>query len=205
MSGKQKMCVVGAVVGVVIIIIGFCVMNPETYTVGDPFIKFGADFYTEIYDVTRAVGGAMQRNYTNICNAIGWLIVALGAMDVCYFLLKAFDSAQSDTSAPNNVTHQQQKCAPTQSLVQESISTPMVDSNARIKNDEEYIPYRCGKCGQNGPYDEKCPNCGSSIKFYNMPQTKVAQPVLRTAEKHSWRCHNCGEMATQSPCEHCGK
>ena len=28
-------------------------------------------------------------------------------------------------------------------------------------------PYKCGKCGHEGPYEEKCPSCGSSIKFYN--------------------------------------
>ena len=28
-------------------------------------------------------------------------------------------------------------------------------------------PYRCGKCGQEGPYDGNCPTCGSSLKFYN--------------------------------------
>ena len=28
------------------------------------------------------------------------------------------------------------------------------------------VPYRCGKCGYNGPYNGNCPSCGSSIKFY---------------------------------------
>ena len=28
-------------------------------------------------------------------------------------------------------------------------------------------PFRCGKCGQDGPYEGPCPSCGSSIKFYN--------------------------------------
>ena len=27
----------------------------------------------------------------------------------------------------------------------------------------------------------------------------------RPAATHTWRCDNCGKMATQSPCEHCGK
>ena len=40
------------------------------------------------------------------------------------------------------------------------------------------------------------------------PVTKNA-PMTENKERrptvHSWRCNNCGEMTTQSPCEHCGK
>ena len=35
------------------------------------------------------------------------------------------------------------------------------------------------------------------------PKNEVVAPVQRAT--HSWRCDNCGKMATQSPCEHCGK
>ena len=84
-SAAQFMCSIGVIVGIVIIIIGCMIMNPETYTIGEPFLTFGADFYTEIYDVTQSVGTAVQRAYKNICNAIGWLIIAIGAMDLCYF------------------------------------------------------------------------------------------------------------------------
>ena len=37
------------------------------------------------------------------------------------------------------------------------------------------------------------------------PQIKVAPPAPRPVATHSWRCDNCGNMATKSPCEHCGK
>ena len=29
--------------------------------------------------------------------------------------------------------------------------------------------------------------------------------VVRTPAVHSWRCSHCGNMTTQSPCEHCGE
>ena len=35
------------------------------------------------------------------------------------------------------------------------------------------------------------------------PKNEVDAAIQRAT--HSWRCDNCGEMATQSPCEHCGK
>ena len=36
------------------------------------------------------------------------------------------------------------------------------------------VPYVCGKCGFKGPYGEKCPDCGSSIKRYNKEATQEA-------------------------------
>lgn len=30
------------------------------------------------------------------------------------------------------------------------------------------IPYWCGKCGHDGPYEGNCPNCGSSIKVFHV-------------------------------------
>ena len=93
--GKKVASIIGIVLGIAIIIIGVSVMNPEIYTVGDPIMKFGADFYTEIYDVTREVGGAVQRAYKNICNAIGWLIVAIGLVDIAYFICKMASSEEN--------------------------------------------------------------------------------------------------------------
>lgn len=29
-------------------------------------------------------------------------------------------------------------------------------------------PYWCGKCGHLGPYEDKCPQCGSSIRVFNV-------------------------------------
>ena len=38
-------------------------------------------------------------------------------------------------------------------------------------------------------------------------RTVDTQPknVVRTPSAHSWRCSHCGNMTTQSPCDHCGK
>ena len=34
-------------------------------------------------------------------------------------------------------------------------------------NEQNNVPYRCAKCGHNGPYENYCPECGSSMKKYN--------------------------------------
>ena len=98
-QSKKSLSIFGIIVGIVIIIIGFCVQNisvdsSET-NVGSSYMKFGADFYTEMYDVTRDVGLAINNAQENICNAvericdaIGWLIISLGAIDICLFSYK---------------------------------------------------------------------------------------------------------------------
>ena len=36
--------------------------------------------------------------------------------------------------------------------------------------EEKDAPYWCGKCGCLGPFADKCPQCGSGIKFYGIKQ-----------------------------------
>lgn len=89
----------GVVLGVFAIVIGFVVMNPETYILGrrdalGSLVEFGADFYTEMYHMTYQVGMEVQRAYANVCNAVGWLIVFFGAFDICYFLSKIVQMKQ---------------------------------------------------------------------------------------------------------------
>ena len=36
--------------------------------------------------------------------------------------------------------------------------------------EKQHIPYWCGNCGHAGPYDDRCPTCGSSLKKFNVSQ-----------------------------------
>ena len=86
---RRLVAILGIIVGFVIIVIGINYVNTYiwTDTVGS-YLRFGADFYTEMYDVTREVGAAINRNTRGIsmvCEAIGWLIVSIGAIDVVGF------------------------------------------------------------------------------------------------------------------------
>ncbi len=104
MSNKIKkiISVLGIMIGITIIIVGINVKDVE-YSRADTggigrYITFGADFYTEIYNVTKDVGYAVNNNtialnnitnvLANICNAIGWLIIAIGTTDICFFCYK---------------------------------------------------------------------------------------------------------------------
>lgn len=95
---KTTASVIGIVLGIVIIVSGFFVQGISIERTSSSIgrdIRFGADFYTEMYDVTRDVGYAVNNAKNTIvdavegvCDAIGWLIVAIGVFDVAYFIYK---------------------------------------------------------------------------------------------------------------------
>lgn len=152
---KKTVCIIGIALGIIIIIIGLCVMNPETYLLGsrDSFgslIEFGADFYTEIYSMTYSAAHQVQTAYVNICNAIGWLIVAIGLFDVAYFVCKMVSSEQDNyngyTVAPSIAT---------------STTSPSVQSNTYSVTQDSVRPAAvgewkctCGKIHKN--YERSC-------------------------------------------------
>lgn len=92
--------------GVVIIIIGFSLQNTTTYSIGE-YLRFGADFYTEIYDVTRDVGRALNNAINDLICAISWLVVSLGAIDVCFFVYK-FVKACTEGAAAKSESNEQE-------------------------------------------------------------------------------------------------
>lgn len=101
MEKQRKLNIIGIVVGAVAVLIGFLVMNPATHTLGTrnaygSLISFGGDFYTEMYSMTFQVANQVQNAYVNICNAVGWLIVVVGALAICYFTGKLLKSTDSD-------------------------------------------------------------------------------------------------------------
>lgn len=170
MEKKQLTNTIGIIVGVIIIIIGLCIQG--TSIEASPYsssvfreigkdISFGADFYTEIYDITKDVGiavnfaqagiaGALNNTQTNICNAvesickaIGWLIVVIGAFDICYFLKSLCES--NDNNPPNSYTDESKQS--TVSVVK-----------GRITEDGKWI---CGSCQtENSMNYGQCKKCG---------------------------------------------
>ncbi len=95
---KKGASIFGLLIGIAIVVVGICLLDINFYrssaTVGRD-IRFGADFYTEMYDVTRDVGyqvsqidGTIAAATRWMCQAIGWLIISLGAIDMCYFISK---------------------------------------------------------------------------------------------------------------------
>ena len=95
---RRLIAVLGIIVGLVIIILGISTVDTytSTYDVSGG-LAFGADFYTEIYDVTSDVGHAVNCNtnaLAKVCEAIGWLIISIGAIDVISFAYLLFAPTQ---------------------------------------------------------------------------------------------------------------
>ena len=153
---KKTASIIGIALGIVIIIVGLCVqgisVDVSSSSIGRD-IAFGADFYTEMYDVTRDVGFALNGAKHSIadaaesvCNAIGWLIVAVGLLDVAYFGYK--------------MASDEEKCT----IAEVTKLPPAEDIFAKIKakNSTEQVK-RCPYCGDIVKLG-RCEMCGKEVK-----------------------------------------
>lgn len=126
---------------------------------------------------------------------VGILTVVVGSLLswVSSFILYGFGQLveNSDTLVQQNQTHHSNKCenfGNTSNIKQVTVSPTesqhkwrcascgkMISSNPcpycennSLENKDSTAPYWCGKCGKEGPYGGNCPNCGSSLKKYNV-------------------------------------
>ena len=110
---KKSVSIIGMIVGAIIIIIGFLLQNTSLYSIGE-FITFGADFYTEMYEVTIEVGEAINKAINDLICAVSWLIISLGAIDICFFaykFAKASEASNSNTEETSAEEIEKQKAA----------------------------------------------------------------------------------------------
>lgn len=154
---KEQVNKIGIIIGVIIVIIGFFVqgikIESSDYSVGEYGTKFGADFYTEIYDVTRDVGISVNKTRENVCHglervcdAIGWLIVVIGVLDILHFVAKKADddnmipsyqpsatipktsSNQASTPKENTSAYQPYQPSPHDKQITKNLEKPDFDS-----------------------------------------------------------------------------
>lgn len=76
--------ILGVILGIAIIVIGINLLEADTSSIGAP-LKFGADFYTEMYAVTKDVGYAVNRTTKAVHECAGWIVIVLGAMTACNY------------------------------------------------------------------------------------------------------------------------
>ena len=67
-------------------------------------------------------------------------------------------------------------------------------------------PYWCANCGTEGPFEDKCPQCGRRIKTYTKPQPKTDTAKNLNNLKKYWDCEKCGatNLETERHCWSCG-
>jgi hypothetical protein len=196
---KKAASIIGIILGIAIIIVGFCVQginvdadDHESYgtpTIGS-YIKFGADFYTEMYAVTQDVGDAVNSANKNIhgavnnaqrnicgaiekaCDAIGWLIVAIGLFDIAYFVCKM-------ASCGENYSGNNYNAAPTKECEEKSKSK----AEAELKAQRE-VTEKARQEAKEKAKEQSAVNTPDSIK---------KEPKPKEASREILPCPHCGE------------
>ena len=87
--------ILGILIGIAIVVMGLRLLNVDTSYVRDS-VKFGGDFYTEIYGVTRNAVQAVNHATKTIANCIGWLMISVGSITAISFLSKLTDVLSAD-------------------------------------------------------------------------------------------------------------
>ena len=134
--------------------------------------------------MTYQVGHQVQIAYVNICNAIGWLIFAIGAFDICFFLRKMFDFDSSE-----NVGAQI-----------ETASVPSAANSISGASDEKPNAVASSAANSISGASEEKSNAAVSSKTVNPCPPAVATEVKK------WVCDKCQtENSTNySQCKKCG-
>ena len=172
---KKRASVFGIFIGIIAIIAGISMLNTSIGGIGE-YITFGADFYTEIYSVTRELGWSVSSATQAICNGIGWLLIVSGGFSICHFLTKLGE--------------------PTMDEILTNLRYSQVNSNSDSPSiGADITPKYCPQCG-NRVYAYPCNGCGYS------PTPEKAAPVSTS----SWICSNCGaeNSTNHSQCKKCG-
>lgn len=81
-------CLVGVAAGVIMIILGIMVMGSYSGAWSDTSVSFGGDFYSYSYKATARAGNNVDELGDMLATAFGYLLIAMGLFDGCYFGLK---------------------------------------------------------------------------------------------------------------------
>ncbi len=78
----------GVVAGVLVIIFGIIVMGSYSGSWSDTSTSFGGDFYTYSFRATARAGNNVKNLGEMLQQAFGFLLIAMGLFDCCFFGLK---------------------------------------------------------------------------------------------------------------------
>ena len=90
MDSKQIISLIGGIIGIVFFVLGCMVYQSELYCNIESY-AFGADFYTEVYNAARLTPLSIVNAANAITEALGILIMAIGALSACYFFRQGLE------------------------------------------------------------------------------------------------------------------
>ena len=208
---KKTACSVGIILGIVIIVIGFFVqgitIETSATTIGS-YMRFGADFYTEMYAVTQDVGYAVNGTKRaiadaaeGICDAIGWLMVAFGLFDIGFFFYK--NAEHNDPEAPVTISTTPITAQPSATATSSARIFTSPESTSRISNTSGSGQWicTCGRC--NADYISSCV-CGATKSDVKLQHVA---PVSATVHDGQMYCPKCGtaQRIGRKVCFSCGQ
>lgn len=95
---------IGIVIGILIIAFGiiqfFWISSPGSYVNAT---KFGADFYTYIYQLVKDIDQTLDKQYYLTNKLLSFFVIIIGVLDICYFSFK-MAIALSHTDESENKT-----------------------------------------------------------------------------------------------------
>lgn len=83
--------VIGILAGVAIVVLGFVTMDAYSGSWANTSTSFGGDFYTYSYQATAKAVNNVDNLGELMANAMGYLLIAIGLTDICFFGLKFVD------------------------------------------------------------------------------------------------------------------
>lgn len=91
---EKKYCIVGIVIGIIIIIFGVSVANMY---IGEDYVNtaiFGADYYTRSYRAMAATANNIIDLIYVVQKGLSYVLYAIGLFDICYFVLKLTENSK---------------------------------------------------------------------------------------------------------------
>jgi rubrerythrin len=178
---KGITCLLGAIIGIIIVFIGIHVQGisiDRSHTTIGENIKFGTDFYTEMYEVTQDVGqsiNSLKSTVANaaesVCDAIGYLIMSLGLTVSCFFGYKIV--------IYSNILENMVSIKSTTSMINKNvqiIAQPMIDETEEKKREAEAIAKR--------EAEEKA-KCEAEAKAKREAEIKAKREAAAKAKENS--------------------
>lgn len=109
---KKTFSIIGILSGIAVIVFGVTLLTKEfSYSFNRPLIEysFGADFYTEIYAATfdaanslYSIGQLLEDIAGLVAHGFGYLLIAFGLFDICFFCTRMEDASEYSVEAINS-------------------------------------------------------------------------------------------------------
>lgn len=95
---KKVFSILGMCAGIIVTLLGVNIYNDEVYKYL-PDYSFGADFYTEMYSITRDTATTVISMANTLNRALAILVISVGIVSFCYFGIEVGKAFSKETDS----------------------------------------------------------------------------------------------------------